>query len=123
MLDRSSIVGALLRGELSLLTTQFWINGVPRNWCYFLVDGIYPAWAIFCSTFTKPTEQAKKTFAAKQEAVRKDIECAFGIIVARFHVLKRPLRMWYLADITALVHCCVVLHNMVVETRQGGLDG
>ena len=86
---------------------------------YFLVDGIYPEWAIFVTTFTTTNEKKKKKFAGVQEAVRKDIECAFGIVVAKFHVLQRPLRGWYLEDLRDLVHCCVIIHNMVVLQKRG----
>ena len=39
----------------------------------------------------------------------------------RFHILARPLRNWYLEDIVKIPHCCVILHNMVVEARAGDL--
>ena len=119
VLDKSSIVGAMMSGELSLKTEQYTINGNPRDWNYFLVDGIYPPWAIFVTTHHGTKDPAKLNFAKKQEAVRKDIECAFGILVKRFHVLKRPLRTWYLPQITDLIHCCVILHNMITLERCG----
>ena len=56
-----------------------------------------------------------------QEAVRKDIECTFGILVQKFQVLQRPLRGWYENDINDIVQCCVILHNMVQEERMGSL--
>lgn len=88
---------------------------------YFLVDGIYPPWGIFVSTYTNPQDPKKKRFQQQQEKVRKDIECAFGVLIARFHVLERPLRNWYLEDIKNLLHCCVILHNMITESRAGRL--
>ena len=49
--------------------------------------------------------------------MRKDIECAFGILVQQFHVLQRPLRNWYLEDIKNMLYACIIIHNMVVEAR------
>ena len=122
VLDKSSIVGSLLAGQFPLQSPEpYSINGCERDWLYFLVDGIYPEWSIFVNTFSKPSERKKKRFASKQETVRKDIECAFGILVARFHILQRPLRNWYLHDIVNILHCCVILHNMIVEARAGDL--
>ena len=122
VLDRSSIVGGLISGDFSVKTTApYSINGRMRDWSYFLVDGIYPEWSIFVSTFTNPIDPRKKSFAAAQERVRKDIECAFGILVQRFHVLQRPLRGWYLEDLTDIVHGCTILHNMIVDDRFGTL--
>ena len=120
VLDRSSIVGAMISGDLSLKTNEYTINGNPRDWNYFLVDGIYPPWAIFVTTHHGAKDPAKLNFAKKQEAVRKDIECAFGIVVQRFHVLKRPLRTWCLPEIRDLIHhCCVTLHNVITVERCG----
>ena len=33
----------------------------------------------------------------------------------------RPLRKWYLEEISELLDACVILHNMTVEERQGKL--
>lgn len=119
VLDGSSIVGSMLNGTLDLNVQEYTLEGNTRDWCYFLVDGIYPEWSIFVNTYSNPAEQDKKSFAARQESVRKDIECAFGIVVQRFHILKRPLRNWYVEDITNIVHACVILHNMIVCHEEG----
>ena len=58
-------------------------------------------------------------FGDKQEAVRKDVECAFGILVQKFHILQRPLRNWYLDEMEELVKMCVIFHNMNVDERFG----
>ena len=119
VLDRSSIVGAMIEGKLSLRIEPYEINGRVRDWMYFLVDGIYPDWSIFVKTFSCPTEQKKKKFAVMQEKVRKDIENAFGIVVSRFHALEHPLRQWYVEDMRDLVHCCCILRNMIIVHRYG----
>lgn len=121
ILDKSSIVGGLISGDFSIKTEPYNINGTVRDWNYFLVDGIYPEWSIFVNTYSNPTEQEKKTFAGAQERVRKDIECAFGILVSRFHVLKNALREWSSANLGELLHTCCIMHNMIVEDRFGSL--
>ena len=91
VLDKSSIVSGLMSGDFSIKTEPYVINGKQRDWSYFLVDGIYPQWAIFVTTFTKAIDPRKRRFAAAQERVRKDVECAFGILVQRFHILAHPI--------------------------------
>ena len=88
---------------------------------HFLVDGIYPEWAIFVTTFSDKEDPRKKKYAQAQEAVRKDVERAFGMLVKRLHVLARPLRGWHEDDLKDLVHCCTTLHNMVTVAREGDL--
>jgi hypothetical protein len=53
------------------------INGTKRDWMYFLADGIYPEWSIFVKTFSNAVNPDKVFFASHQEAVWKDVECAF----------------------------------------------
>ena len=114
VLDRSSIVGAMLSAELDISIDDYEISGNMRDWMYFLVNGIYPEWAIFVNTFTNKDTPKKRKFATEQEKVRKDIECAFGILIQQFQVLRRPIRKWYLEDIKDLLYCCIIIHNMVV---------
>jgi hypothetical protein len=47
---------------------------------YYLADGIYPQWSTFVKTISAPLEAKKKHVAKVQEACRKDVECAFGIL-------------------------------------------
>lgn len=121
VLDKSSIVGSLLSGKLDIRTDPYFINSKERDWMYFLVDAIYPSWSIFVTTYTNPVDPKKKFFAQQQERVRKDIECSFGVLISRFHILERPLRNWYLEDIKNLLHACVIISNMVTEARAGKL--
>jgi Plant transposon protein len=100
VLDKSIIVGALINGSLNLKTEPYQLNGTSRDWMYFLVDGIYPNWAVFVKIIPKskrrtPTESA---FARKQEHIRKDVERAFGILVKKFHILVRPICLWDLSE-------------------------
>jgi hypothetical protein len=81
ILDKSLIVGALLNGSLDLKVPEYTINGTSCDWMYFLEDGIYPEWSIFVKTFSNSLNPDKQFFTSRQEAVRKDIECAFGVLV------------------------------------------
>lgn len=123
VLDKSSIIGAMLSGELDLTMNPYTLNnGDVYDHAYFLADGIYPEWAIFVKTYSESTQPKQRYFAKKQEEVRKDIECAFGILVQQFQVLQRPLRNWFLDDLTNVVYCCVLMHNMITDELYGPLS-
>jgi len=119
VLDKSSIVGSLITGDLDLKTEPYYINGTRRDWMYFLADGIYPDWAIFVKTIAPTCQRNEhdKQYAKKQEAVRKDIERAFGVLVKKYHALARPIRLWKEEDVRNMIYACVILHNMTVEER------
>ena len=46
------------------------------------------------------------------------MERAFGVLVQRFGILKRPMRNWYLDDIKNIVSSCIILHNMTIELNK-----
>ena len=48
---------------------------------YYLADGIYPRWSTFVKTISNPVPGGKNAWFAKiQEACRKDVERAFGVL-------------------------------------------
>ncbi|DBA05127.1 TPA: hypothetical protein N0F65_004977 [Lagenidium giganteum] len=72
VVDRSAILDQFLSSNVT-----FKINGNVYRQGYYLVDCIYPDITVFMKTISSAV---KKQFAASQEAVRKDIERAFGIL-------------------------------------------
>jgi hypothetical protein len=118
ILNKSSILGSILDGSFDLKTNPYTINGTTRDWLYFLVDGIYPAYSIFISTINHPQSDMEKYFSTCQEAVRKDIERAFGVLVQQFQILQRPIKSWYWQDIVDIMDTCIIMHNMIVESRR-----
>ena len=69
VLDKSSIVGSMLNGTLDLSIAPYDIDGngtIRRDGMYFLVDGIYPEWAIFVNTSSSKDDPKKKKFATMQ---------------------------------------------------------
>jgi Plant transposon protein len=70
VLNKSAIVGAMLSGDLRIDVEPYTINNNVRDWMYYLVDGIYPGWSIFVSSFNRGTTCARKrTFSWFQERV------------------------------------------------------
>lgn len=54
-----------------------------------------------------------------QEAARKDIERAFGVLQARFAILVKPARLWNYNDLEMIMKACIIIHNMIVEDERG----
>jgi hypothetical protein len=57
--------------------------------CY-LVDGIYPDWVTFVKSIKLPTSGVEAEFAKTQDATRKEIERVFGVLQARFAIVRGP---------------------------------
>jgi Plant transposon protein len=65
-----------------------------------------------------PQGQAKAHFTKMQEAVRKDVERAFGVLQARFAIVRGPARFWNQKDLHCIMSACIILHNMIVEDER-----
>jgi len=53
-----------------------------------------------------------------QEAVRKDVERAFGVLQVRFGIVRGPARSWNEKDLHAIMKACIILHNMIIEDER-----
>jgi hypothetical protein len=49
------------------------------------------------------------------ESARKDVECFFGIMKARFRLLRNPICIQAFHEIDAVWFSCIILHNMLLE--------
>ncbi|GJX57198.1 putative nuclease HARBI1 [Tanacetum coccineum] len=92
VLHRSSVFSDVLEGRAPKVS--YVVNGHQKNMAYCLTDGIYPSWAVFVKSTTSPQIRKPKLFAQHQEAIRKDVERAFGVLQARFAFLRRPCLIW-----------------------------
>lgn len=93
------------------------IHNQTRHIPYFLADGIYPKWPIFVHTVSYPVNEKEKCLAKWQEARRKDVERAFGVLQSRWHIIARPARFWSSSKMATVIRACIILHNMMVEDR------
>ena len=98
---------------------EYTIAGEKRSIPYCFADGIYPKWPCFLQTVSHPVTQKEKLLASCQEERRKDIERAFGVLQAKWHIIVRPSRLWNTGGMKEVMRCCIVLHNMMVEDGDG----
>lgn len=53
-----------------------------------------------------------------QEACRKDVERAFGVLQARFKILARPSRLWFLHDMHTTIKVSVSFVMLVKQKHK-----
>lgn len=116
VLNRSPLFTEVLQGRAP--EVQFMVNGTEYNMGYYLADGIYPEWATFVKTIQLPQCEKDKLYAEHQGGARKDVERAFGVLQARFAILRNPARMWQMRSLAEIMYACVILHNMIVEDER-----
>ena len=78
VLERSHVFNEFAEGRAPAV--DYSINGHDYTMRYYLADGIYLKWTTFVKTIPAPQTQKHKLFTAAQEAYRKDVEHAFGVL-------------------------------------------
>ena len=120
VLDRSPVFQELYDDRVP--KCEYVVNGHQYNIGYYLSDGIYPKWATFVKTIPLPQGPKRKLFAERQESVRKDVERAFGVLQARFAIVRGPARLMDQNEIGTIMRACVILHNMIVEDERDNYE-
>jgi hypothetical protein len=63
----------------------------------------------------QPQGNKKKYFAKAQKAVCKDVERAFGVLQARFTIIRGQALIWDVETLRYIIKSCIIMHNMIVE--------
>nr|XP_051197130.1 uncharacterized protein LOC127310499 [Lolium perenne] len=95
VLQRSPLFAKLANKEAP--TCNYKVMNNEYTMGYYLADGIYPDWATFVKSVKDPQDRIEVEFAKAQEAARKDIERAFGVLQASVADAEAP----FLGDIVA----------------------
>uniref|UniRef100_A0A452YL60 DDE Tnp4 domain-containing protein n=1 Tax=Aegilops tauschii subsp. strangulata TaxID=200361 RepID=A0A452YL60_AEGTS len=90
---------------------------------YYLVDGIYLEWATFVKNIPLGQSEKNILYSKKQEGARKDVERAFGILQARFAILRYAANYWHHSTLANIMYACIILYNMIVEDERGNYSG
>ena len=101
---------------------EFTVNGEQFTKRYYLADGIYPEWATLVKSFKCPMEPKTTKFKRYQEAARKDVERAFGVLQGRWQIIEQDARPFSINKIKRIMYCCVILHNMIVEDNDRAIS-
>lgn len=116
MLAQSPVFDELTAGRAPQLS--FRLNDHTYENGYYLADGIYPRWSTFVKTISNPRDEKRRYFAKCQEGYRKDVERCFGILQARWGIIRGAARGWDRSDLRSIMMACIILHNMIVEDER-----
>jgi len=116
VLDRSPVFQELYEGRSP--KCEYVVNSRKYSIGYYLSDGIYQKWATFVKTIRFPQGPKAKLFVERQKSVQKDVERAFGVLQARFAIIRGPARHLEKGELDMIMKACVILHNIIVEDKR-----
>ncbi|XP_073130805.1 uncharacterized protein [Henckelia pumila] len=76
---------------------------------------IFLEWFAFVKSFPFLKDSKRNKFKERQECARKDVERAFGVLQARWAIVRGPARSYYKNDLRNIMYTCIILHNMIIE--------
>ena len=62
-----------------------------------------------------PRSEKEKLFTTYQEDYRKDVEICFGILQARWAIIRGAACIFDEEVLRSIMMTCIILHNMIVE--------
>lgn len=92
-------------------------NGVMHEikGAYLITDGGYPQHPpVYIHPLHSRNSVDAVYWSEWLESVRKDVECTFGILKARFRFLKMPIEYHCKYTIECVFKSCCILHNMLI---------
>ncbi|XP_021840013.1 uncharacterized protein [Spinacia oleracea] len=116
VLQRSPVFNDIIKNRAPQV--QFTVNGNTYKKGYYLTDGIYPKWSMFVDAITAPQTGKQRLFTERQESARKDVERAFGVLQARFAIIRKPALAWNVDMLWKFMMACIIMHNMIVEDER-----
>ena len=83
--------------------------------CWLLVDNGYLNWSVTVPPMKSSLLRREIRFSEWLESMRKDVECAFGILKGRWKCLKYGIRLQGHKTADQLWLTCCALHNMLLK--------
>ena len=75
-------------------------------------------WPVFIKSMEKSQGLKNQHFRKCQEACRKEVERAFGVLQARWRTINTPCRLWSSESMAIVMKSCIILHNTIVEDQR-----
>lgn len=116
VINNSHVFHNLARGNT--VPCNYVVDGRNFDVGYYLADGIYPSWKTLVKAIRRPRGEQERYFVRMQESYRKDVERAFGVLQARWGMVRGAARLWNKDDLHNVINACIILHNMIVEEER-----
>ncbi|GJU77908.1 ALP1-like protein [Tanacetum coccineum] len=102
----------------------FVVNNMPYKRGYYLTDGIYPQWSVLIKLIRNPgtNDHKRILYKTKQEAARKDMGRAFGVLKQNWKIIKYPARGLTRSRLSDIMYTCIILHNIIIHDNGNAIS-
>ena len=92
------------------------VISIQYSGCYVIVDNGYMSWSTTIPPMKDSNSRSEIRFLEWLESLRKDVECAFGILKKRWMILKHGIRLHGIYNCDKIWLTCCALYNMLLDT-------
>ena len=96
------------------------VQEVKHRGAWVICDNGYLKWSMLICPFKLTTNRSEIRFSEWLESMRKDVECAFGMLKQRWRILKTGMRVHSIEMCDKMFKCCCALHNYLLDAD--GMD-
>ncbi|KAI2498508.1 Plant transposon protein [Fragilaria crotonensis] len=97
------------------VTTGNEVEDVTIKGAYVIVDNGYLRWPTTIPPMKDTCNRSELRFSQWLEALRKDVECTFGILKGRWRILKTGIRVHNTEASDNIWMTCCALHNHLLD--------
>jgi hypothetical protein len=91
------------------------VENVTIKGAYVIVDNGYLTWPTTMPPMKDTCNRSELRFSQWLEALRKDVECTFGILKGRWRILKTGIRVYNTEASDNIWMTCCALHNLLLD--------
>jgi hypothetical protein len=91
------------------------IENVTIKGAYVIVDNGYLTWPTKVPPMKDMCNRLELRFSQRLKALRKDVECTFGILKCRWRILKTGIRVHNFEARDNIWMTCCALHNLLLD--------
>ncbi|KAI2513545.1 Plant transposon protein [Fragilaria crotonensis] len=103
------------KDDTGTVTTGDEVEDVTIKGAYVIVDNGYLRWPTTIPPMKDTCNRSELRFSQWLEALRKDVECTFGILKGRWRILKTGIRVHNTEASDNIWMTCCALHNHLLD--------
>ena len=105
------------KGDTGTVTTDNEVEDVTIKGAYVIVDNGYLRWPTTIPPMKDTCNRSELRFSQWLEALRKGVECTFGILKGRWRILKTGIRVHNTEASDNIWMTCCALHNHLLDVN------
>ncbi|XP_011882846.1 PREDICTED: uncharacterized protein LOC105570326 isoform X2 [Vollenhovia emeryi] len=116
--QNSEVNKRFCNGSLEIPAAKYVMNSIIKLPYVLVADEAFPLTTFIMRPYPrKNLDMRKKVFNYRLSYARRSIECAFGILAARWRIYGKPI-IASLPTVRKIIQATVVLHNFVMSTER-----